>query len=133
MTSYYNGGFTLFKKDVSTPQEERKIEFEDLDQELLAKMEAEELKETEIQYQGKYKPLKKLYIQNIPSVGVAVGTDGGVWGYSALNLTDLMGDQNFFLQIYSDYGYRSYSMIYLNQRRRLQLFAHLFSYSFSAT
>jgi outer membrane protein assembly factor BamA len=51
-----------------------------------------------------------------------------VYGYSALNLTDLMGDQNFFLRIYSDYGYRSYSLIYLNQRRRLHLFAHLFSY-----
>lgn len=131
MSSYYKGTMTLFKKDVSTPLEERKIEFEDIDQELLAKKEAEELKETEIKYQGKYKPFKKLYIQSLPPLSVAVGTDGGLFGYSSLNLTDLMGDYNIALQIYSDYGYRSYSLIYLNQKRRLQLFAHLFSYRLS--
>jgi outer membrane protein assembly factor BamA len=131
MSSYYKGGFTLFKKDVSTPREERKIEFGDIDRELLVKKEAEELKETEIEYKGKYKPFKKLYIQSLPPLSVAVGTDGGLWGYSSLNLTDLMGDYNLFFQIYSDYGYRSYSLIYLNQKRRLQLYTHLFSYKFS--
>jgi Tol biopolymer transport system component len=131
MSSYYKGNFTLFKKDVSTPQEERKIEFEDIDQELLAKKEAEELKETEIKYQGKYKPFRKLYIESLPPLSIAVGTDGGLWGYSSLNLTDLMGDFNLFFQVYSDYGYRSYSLAYLNQKRRLQLFAHLFSYRLS--
>jgi hypothetical protein len=131
MSSYYKGNFTLFKKDVSTPQEERKIEFEDIDQELLAKKESEELKETEIKYQGKYKPFKKLFIQSLPPLSIAVGTDGGLWGYSSLNLTDLMGDYNLFFQVYSDYGYRSYSLIYLNQKRRLQLFTHLFSYRLS--
>ncbi len=131
MSSYYNGNFTLFKKDVSTPLEERKIEFEDIDQELLAKKEAEELKETGIKFQGKYKPFRKLYIESLPPLSIAVGTDGGLWGYSALNLTDLMGDYNLFFQVYSDYGYRSYSLVYLNQKRRLQLFAHLFSYRLS--
>jgi hypothetical protein len=131
MSAYYKGSFTLFKKDVSTPLEERKIEFGDIDQELLAKKEAEELKETEINFQGKYKPFKKLYIQSLPPLTVALGSDGGFFGYSSLNLTDLMGDYNLALQIYSDYGYRSYSFIYLNQKRRLQLFAHLFSYRFS--
>lgn len=131
MTSYFKGNFTLFKKDVSTPQEERKIEFENIDQELLAKKETEELKTTEIKYRGKYKPFSKLYIESLPPLSVAVGSDGGLWGYSSLNLTDLMGDYNLYLQIYSDYGYRSYSMVYLNQKRRLQLFAHLFSYKLS--
>ncbi len=131
MSSYYKGNFTLFKKDVSTPQEERKIEFEDIDQEMLAKKEAEELKDTEIKFQGKYKPFSKLYIESLPPLSVAVGTDGGFWGYSSLDLTDLMGDYKLFFQVYSDYGYRSYSMIYLNQKRRLQLFTHLFSYRLS--
>jgi len=131
MSSYYKGGFTLFKKDVSTPREEREIEFGDIDRELLVKKEAEELKETEIKYLGKYKPFKKLYIQSLPPLSVAVGTDGGLWGYSSINLTDLMGDYNLFFQIYSDYGYRSYSLVYLNQKRRLQLYTHLFSYKFS--
>jgi Tol biopolymer transport system component len=131
MSSYYKGNFTLFKKDVSTPQEERKIEFEDIDQELLAKKETEELKETEIKFKGKYKPFSKLYIESLPPLSIAVGTDGGVWGYSSLNLTDLMGDYNLFFQIYSDYGYRSYNMLYLNQKHRLQLYANLFSFRLS--
>jgi len=131
MSSYYKGNFTLFKKDVSTPLEERKIEFGDIDQELLAKKEVEELKETEIKYEGKYKPFRKLFIQSLPPLSIAVGTDGGLWGYSSLNLTDLMGDYNLIFQVYSDYGYRSYSLFYLNQKHRLQLFTHLFSYRFS--
>ncbi|UCH95232.1 MAG: BamA/TamA family outer membrane protein [Candidatus Aminicenantes bacterium] len=127
MTSFYKGGFTLFKKDISTPQEERKIEFEDVDRELLAKKEAEQLKKVDIQYRGKYKPMSKLFIQSLPPLGVSIGTDGALWGYSYLNLSDLMGDHNFIFQFSSFYGYRSYHMIYLNQKRRLQLFTHLYS------
>ncbi len=128
MISYYKGGFTLFKKDISTPQEKRPLKFEDLDRGQLAKKAEEEVPGIDIKHKGKYKPLSKLFIKSLPPLAVSIGTDGSLLGYSYLNLTDLFGDYNFLVQIYSVYGYRSYDLLYLNQKRRFQLFTHLFAY-----
>jgi len=128
MISFYKNSFTLFKKDVSTPQEKRSIQFEAIDKELLAKTEAEELKKVEITDKGKYKPFKKLYIKSLPPVSISIGTDGTLWGYSYLSLTDLMGDHNLTFQISSFYGYRSYHLFYINQKKRPFFIGHLFAY-----
>ncbi|NIM12834.1 MAG: hypothetical protein GTO45_29885 [Candidatus Aminicenantes bacterium] len=132
ISTYYKGSFTLFKKDISTPQEKRKIEFETIDKEELARREAEAEDisalgpDIDLKYRGKYKPFSKLYIQSLPPVGISVGTDGGLWGYSYLTLTDLLGDHNLSLLVSTFYGYRSYHLSYLNMKNRLQLFAHMF-------
>ena len=60
---------------------------------------------------------------------MAVDTNGGFFGSSYLNVTDMLGDHNFIFYLASFYGYRSYHLAYLNQQRRLQLYAHLFSES----
>ncbi len=132
MSTYYKGSFTLFKKDISTPQEKRKIEFEDVDKEELARREAEAEDisalglDIELKYRGKYKPFAKLFIKSLPPVSVAVGTDGGFFGYSYLTLTDLLGDHDLSFLVSTFYGYRSYHLSYLNMKNRLQLYAHFF-------
>ncbi|MCP5050038.1 MAG: BamA/TamA family outer membrane protein [bacterium] len=127
MSSYYKSRFTLFKKDVSTALEERQLEFETLDTAALARKQ-EEIPKVEMTKLGKYKPLKKLYIRSLPPLAVSIGTDGGFFGYSAISLSDLLGDHSFSLAVSSLYGYRSYSLSYLNQKHRFQLYANLFAY-----
>ncbi len=77
----------------------------------------------------KYKPFEKLIITSLPPVTVGVDSGGGFYGSSYLNVTDMLGDHNFIFYLASYYGYRSYHLAYLNQRRRLQMYAHLFSES----
>jgi outer membrane protein assembly factor BamA len=72
-------------------------------------------------------PFEKLLINSLPPLTVAVDTNGGFFGSSYLNVTDMLGDQNFVFSLASFYGYRSYHLAYLNQKRRLQYYAHLFS------
>jgi hypothetical protein len=127
MSSYYKSTFTLFKKDISKPLEERQLEFETVDIDALAKKQ-EEIPPVDIEFKGKYKPLSKLYVRSLPPLSISVGTDGGFFGYSAISLTDLLGDHNFTFLAASLYGYRSYQLSYLNQKNRLQLFAQLFAY-----
>lgn len=127
LSTYIKGSFTLFRKDVSKPQEERSIEFETLDTDMLAKKKAE-VPEVDLEFRGDYKPFSKLYIRSLPPLSVSVGTDGGFFGYSYLSMSDLMGDHDFTLLLSSFYGYRSYHLYYLKKNTRLQLFAHLFSY-----
>jgi outer membrane protein assembly factor BamA len=75
----------------------------------------------------KYKPFEKLIITNLPPIEVAIDTSGGFFGSTYLGVTDMLGDHNFVFYLSSFYGYRSYHLTYLNQQRRLQYFAHLFS------
>lgn len=130
MTSYYRGNFSMLRKDISEPQYKRKLAFEMVDKELLAKKESEatDVSGLNLKDRGKYKPLSRLYVQSLPPLSVSVGSDGGLFGYTYLSMTDLLGDHNFTLMISSLYGYRSYHLFYLNQSRRLQLFTHLFAY-----
>jgi len=76
-----------------------------------------------------YRPFEKLVVSSLPPINVGVDSGGGFYGSSYLNVTDMLGDHNFFLYLASYFGYRSYHLAYLNQRRRLQYFAHLFSES----
>lgn len=129
ISSYYKSLFSLFKKDISTPQEERKAEFSPLD---LSKSESkpEEGLNMDVQIvdKGKYKPLKRLYVSSSPGVGVSIGTDGGFLGYSSVTMSDLLGDHSFSLLLSSYYGYRSYQLAYFNQKGRLNFFARGFSF-----
>ncbi len=74
----------------------------------------------------KYKPFKNLFIPELPPVTAGFGSDGSIFGFSYLQLTDLMGDYNFSLYAASFYGYRSYSITYVNRKRRLQFFSQLY-------
>lgn len=128
ISTYYKNTFSLYKKDVSTPLEKRTIEFEDVDKVLAAAKEEPAKEGVEIIEKGKYKPFKKLFVPSLPPIGVSVGTDGGFFGYSYLNLTDLMGDHTFSFLLYSYYGYRSYQLSYLNRKGRLQFYGRLFTF-----
>jgi hypothetical protein len=130
MSSFYKGRFSLFKKDISKPQEERQLEFKVIDEDHLIKKEkeAQDVSDIEIIEKGDYRPFKKLYVKSLPPLALSIGTDGGLFGYSYITLTDLMGDHNMSFYISSLYGYRSYHFTYLNQSRRLQLFAHIFGF-----
>ncbi len=128
MSSYYKGSFTLFKKDISTPQEERDIQFSEVDTTTLAKIDEQIAGDVEVKFMGKYRPLKKLFVDSLPPIAVSVGTDGGFNGYSYLTLTDLLGDHVFSMMVATFYGYRSYDLAYLNQKRRFQMYSHLFAY-----
>jgi hypothetical protein len=127
ISTFYKNVFSLYKKDISTAQEERTIAFEDLADIPVVKDVVPE-KEIEIVDKGKYKPLKKLYVKSLPPLGVSIGTDGGFMGYSYLSLSDLLGDHEFSFLIYSYYGYRSYQATYLNQKNRLQFYSRLFMF-----
>lgn len=130
ISSYYKGQFVLFKKDISKPEETKNIELKMIDTELLTKKETEAVDTTGlgIEYKGKYSGLGKLYVKSLPPINIAVGTDGGVWGYTELTLTDLFGDNEFSMLLSTFYGYRSYHLSYLNLKHRLQLYAHFFSF-----
>lgn len=138
ISNFDKARFSLFKKDISSYQEKRTIEFEEFDKIVKGKEEPpkEEVeilekgkhKEVKILEKGKYKPLKKLFIKSLPPIGVSVGTDGSFLGYSYINMSDLMGDHNFSFMLYSYYGYRSYQFMYLKQNSRLQLYGRLYSF-----
>ncbi|MCP4217146.1 MAG: BamA/TamA family outer membrane protein [bacterium] len=125
MSSYYKGRFSLFRKDVSQPQDKRSFEMEAVDTKAY-KEEKPAGKDFKIVEKGKYKPLKKLFVKSLPPIGVSIGTDGGIWGYSYMDMSDLMGDHNFSMMFASMYGYRSYQFMYLNQQNPLKLFARFF-------
>jgi len=77
----------------------------------------------------KYKPLKNLSIPSLPPITAGFGSDGSIFGYSFLRLTDVMSDHSFSLLVSSYYGYRSYGLTYVNLRNRLQFFSRLYWYS----
>jgi len=127
ISSYHKGSFLLFKKDVNTYLAKRPAEFSPI-QPVTAPVVAEAATPFTLTVK-KYKPFEKLLITSLPPVTVAVDTNGGFFGSSYLNVTDMLGDHNFIFYLASFYGYRSYHLAYLNQQRRLQLYAHLFSES----
>ncbi len=77
----------------------------------------------------KYKPLKNLSIPSLPPITAGFGSDGSIFGYSFLKLSDVMKDHSFSLLISSYYGYRSYGLTYVNLKKRLQFFSRLYWYS----
>ncbi len=77
----------------------------------------------------KYKPFRSLTIPSLPPLTAGFGSDGSVFGFSYLQLEDVLKDHTFSLLISSYYGYRSYSLTYVNLRNRLQFFSRLYLYS----
>jgi Tol biopolymer transport system component len=138
ISSYHKGSFLLFKKDAGDFLEKRPAQFSDAGA-ALPVVAASEPAPVFTLAPKKYKPFEKLIITSLPPIQVAIDTNGGFFGASYLGATDMLGDQNFVFYLSSFYGYRSYHMSYLNQQRRLQLFAHLFSegdayyYSYNTT
>jgi len=125
ISSYHKGSYLLFKKDVSTFLTRQPVEFSPI-QPTVAPVLAEAAAPFTLSVK-KYRPFDKLLITSLPPVTLAVDSNGGFFGSSYLNVTDMLGDHNFIFYLASFYGYRSYHLAYLNQQRRLQLYAHLFS------
>jgi len=79
--------------------------------------------------QKKYRPLEKIIVEALPTVSAGISTGGpfsGLDGAAYMNFTDLMNDYQLNVYFDSTYGYRSYQVTFLNQRRRLQSFAQGF-------
>jgi hypothetical protein len=128
ISTFYRNSFSLYKKDVASAMETRPAVFEDVDQFLAGIPKEQPVEEVKIVEKGKYKPFKKFYVQSLPPIGVSIGTDGRFFGYSFINLTDLMSDHVFSFLLYSYYGYRSYQVAYLNQKGRLNFYGRLFMF-----
>ncbi len=128
ISAYHKGSFLLFKKDTGSPQAERKVEFAAPQLAAVADGGAEAAASFTLSVKT-YKPFEKLIVSSLPPITLGVDTGGGFYGSSYLNVTDMLGDHNFIFYLASYFGYRSYHLGYLNQRRRLQYFAHLFSES----
>ncbi|MEN8222927.1 MAG: hypothetical protein ABFR36_06670 [Acidobacteriota bacterium] len=77
----------------------------------------------------KYKPFKSLSVPTLPPITAGFGSDGSIFGFSFLQLTDVLNDHSFSLLISSYYGYRSYGLTYVNLKNRLQFFSRLYWYS----
>jgi hypothetical protein len=126
ISSFHKGSFLLFKKDANIFLEKHPVQFS----EVAAAIPAVSAAETALPFTlapKKYKPFEKLIIESLPPLTVAVDTNGGFFGSSYLSVTDMLGDHNFIFYLSSFYGYRSYHLVYFNQQRRLQYYAHLFS------
>jgi hypothetical protein len=129
ISAYHKGSFLLFKKDASSYLAKRPVEFSPLHPATAPAVTAAGTAAPFTLTVKKYKPFEKLIISSLPPVTLGVDTGGGFYGSSYLNVTDMLGDHNFIFYLASFYGYRSYHLAYLNQRRRLQFYAHMFSES----
>ncbi|HLP47466.1 MAG TPA: hypothetical protein VK469_16070, partial [Candidatus Kapabacteria bacterium] len=128
ISTFYRNSFSLYKKDIATPIETRAVEFEGIDQFLASIPKEPPVEEVKMVEKGKYKPFKRFYVQSLPPIGVSIGTDGRFFGYSFINISDLMGDHIFSFLLYSYYGYRSYQVTYFNQKGRLNFYGRLFMF-----
>ncbi len=149
---FHKGSFVLFKKETSQALEERQQPFRDPgDFQVpeavanpalpMARVEPRlEVDQVEVQKllnqsgvaqlnfkEKDYKPLQKLVVEALPSVTIGTATNGNFFGSAYLTVSDLMGDFSFVLQAASDYGYRQFHLVYLDQKKRLQYYAHFFS------
>ncbi|MCU0236716.1 MAG: BamA/TamA family outer membrane protein [Acidobacteria bacterium] len=128
ISSYHKGSFLLFKKDTASCLASRQLEFGPLQAKPAAAPASGATPPFTLAVK-KYRPFEKLIISSLPPVTLGVDSGGGFYGSSYLNVTDMLGDHNFIFYLASYFGYRSYHLAYLNQQRRLQLYAHLFSES----
>lgn len=76
-----------------------------------------------------YSGLGQLYIVGRPPVQGIVSTDGSIYGGAALGFADLFHDHIFSVSAYQVRNLRSYSFSYLNQTRRLNWMANIYSYT----
>ena len=129
ISAYHKGSFQLFKKDAATYLAKQAVEFSPPRTAAAPVVAAVEAAAPFTLTVKKYKPFEKLLISSLPPVSLGIDTGGGFYGSTYLNVTDMLSDHNFIFYLDSFYGYRSYHVAYLNQRRRLQFYTHLFSES----
>ncbi len=129
ISSFYNGRFLLFKKDINKPIETKTI----TQNELKTEDKNENIKtlgvDFNIDFKGKYKPFKKVLVSSTPPIGMGYSSDGAFLAYSYLHLTDLFNDHNFYFYVATQYGYQSINLTYSNKKNRLNYYFTLFSFS----
>lgn len=76
-----------------------------------------------------YKGMGKLYLTSRPPIDAIVSTDGSIYGGSAISLSDIFGDHNFYAMAYQVQSFRSYYFAYLNLKKRFQYMASAFQYT----
>ncbi len=139
-TSFYKGLFYLYKKNVESFIEESEISFETYKKPLTEPQNPELAANKAITKFDKYSPLKDISITGSPSVILGMSTRGDFAGYTSITATDVLGDMRLNLTLGSFYGYRNFSLTYINLKRRLQVYTTAFSmtmryytqYSFSS-
>lgn len=70
---------------------------------------------------------EKMFLDGRPPIGVGVTSGGDFFGGTAISFTDVLGDQQVSLYASSVQQYRTMSVSYLNQARRLQWATQAFS------
>ncbi len=128
-TSFYKGLFHLYKKNIDNYLAESEISVKIFENPKVDLLNTESSIKKLITKFDKYKPLKDISISGSPSVSFGLTTQGDFFGYSSLTATDLLGDYRLTLTLGSYYGYRSFSLTYLNLKRRLQYYASAFSFT----
>jgi len=127
-TSFYKGLFYLHKTNTDTPIETNNIEIDSLSNDKVNTFNFDNFKSV-IKKHEKYKPFKGLSISNTPSVSFGLTTQGDFFGYTSVTATDILGDRQFILNLGSYYGYKNFSLTYLNLRSRLQYYFSAFSFT----
>jgi Tol biopolymer transport system component len=157
IASFYKQRFSLFKKSLKDVQEKvvkkpMNVETDvDLDEQKTMNPKLEEqirksnalrlgdqanrqnylktsIQDTDLNFVIKdYKPLSRLVLNTIPSIGIGYSSMGRFMGSSYLNISDIMGDHVFTVYAATIYGYSSYQVAYLNLRRAIQWYTR-FSY-----
>jgi WD40 repeat protein len=126
-TAYYGGRFSLYEVDTTKPLKvitpsERAKEVGEL------KPFEPPLKLTVDQAEKERYTKLKYHVEGAPSVGVGVASDGTVLGNAALNFTDLLGDHNYWLYIFSVANFQNIDAGYVDLSSRLQHFYRFTDY-----
>ncbi|MBN1223376.1 MAG: PD40 domain-containing protein [Candidatus Aminicenantes bacterium] len=128
-SSFNKGAFQIFKGEFEG-EEEKTIAFTDVDPEKeYTKFEpilTLDINKDDIKTQ---KGIGKLYMVGRPPVEAVLSTDGSIYGGSALSFSDIFADYTFTIVAYQVRSFRSYYFSFLNQKRRLQYLAEVYSYT----
>jgi len=128
-TSFYKGVFSLYRTKV-----DKFLELNDIADVIAFKnsklhMVKKDKYENVIREIGEYKPLKNISITGTPTVSFGLTTQGDFYGYTSVTGTDILGDQRLTLTLGSYYGYKNFSLTYLNLQNKLNYYLSAFSFS----
>jgi hypothetical protein len=76
-----------------------------------------------------HKGMGKLYLMGRPPIDTFISSDGSIYGGSSIRFSDLMGDYIFSLTAFQVRNFRSYDIMYVNQKRRLQFMLRAYHYT----
>jgi len=132
---YSNGNFSLYKSSELKPvkQIDEKIEKEEIQKEKQEEKTPERRISQEKGYKiskGKIEPYNmfdNIIISGLPSIGIAVATDGTTYGGTYLNLTDTLNNHSLSVLAYNVLGYKNYDLTYINLSSRFDYGIELFS------